>query len=38
MVTFPSEEKVEWLDDTHIKINERVLDVRSEKYDKRTMD
>ncbi|MGK5512291.1 DUF5412 family protein [Brevibacillus formosus] len=33
-----TEEKVEWLDDTHIKINERVLDVRSEKYDKRTMD
>ncbi|TKI59326.1 hypothetical protein E8L90_13245 [Brevibacillus antibioticus] len=33
-----TEEKVKWLDDTHIKINERVLDVRFEKYDKRTMD
>ncbi|MGG1659545.1 DUF5412 family protein [Brevibacillus sp. NRS-1366] len=33
-----AEEIVEWIDETHIKINDRVLDVRSEKYDKRTMD
>ncbi|WP_188068139.1 DUF5412 family protein [Brevibacillus brevis] len=33
-----TEAKVEWLDETHIKINERILDVKSEKNDKRTMD
>ncbi|EJL30020.1 DUF5412 family protein [Brevibacillus sp. BC25] len=32
------EEKVEWVDNTHISINNRVLDVTTERYDKRTMD
>ncbi|MGG0793698.1 DUF5412 family protein [Brevibacillus laterosporus] len=29
---------VVWTDDTHIKINGRPLDVRTDKFDKRTMD
>ncbi|MBA4534439.1 DUF5412 family protein [Brevibacillus halotolerans] len=29
---------VEWTDDIHLKINGRLLDVRTDKFDKRTMD
>ncbi|PPA81228.1 hypothetical protein C4A76_23955 [Brevibacillus laterosporus] len=30
--------EVEWTDDIHIKINGRLLDVRTDKFDKRSMD
>ncbi|WNX29858.1 DUF5412 family protein [Brevibacillus laterosporus] len=29
---------VEWTDDIHLKINGKLLDIRTDKFDKRTMD